>query len=68
MNLSDLLGWISRNGIAAFLIGCFLITLAGIASNFFIRLARSITGHYPPASPSSSTESDSEGDEDDDGA
>jgi len=49
--MEDILGWISRNGLAAFLIGCFLTTMAGIAANFLLNLARSITGKYPAPRP-----------------
>ena len=48
MNLNDILGWISRNGLAAFLIGCFLTAMATIITNFLVRLVRSVTGNYPP--------------------
>jgi len=51
MNLNDLLGWISRNGMAAFLIGCFLSGLAITFANWMIHTVRAITGHYPPARP-----------------
>ena len=51
MPLSEILGWISRNGLAAFLIGCFLSGLAVTFANLLVRIARSITGHYPPPSP-----------------
>jgi hypothetical protein len=49
MNLRELLEWISRNGVAAFLLGCFLLTLVGIGVDFFVKSLRSITGNYPPA-------------------
>lgn len=51
MTLGELLGWIARNGLAAFLIGCFLSGLAVTLANFLIGVARSITGHYPPPRP-----------------
>jgi hypothetical protein len=48
--LNDLLEWISRNNEAAFCLGVFLLILTGIVTNFFVRMTRSITGNYPPAS------------------
>jgi hypothetical protein len=51
MTLSEILGWISRNGWAAFFIGCFLSGLAVTLANFFIHVVRSITGNFPPPRP-----------------
>ena len=51
MPLNDLLQWISRNGLAAFLIGCFLTTMAGILANFLLNAIRSLTGKYPAPRP-----------------
>jgi len=46
---NDLLGWISRNNGAAFLAGVFLLLLAAMTADFFVRMLRAITGNYPPA-------------------
>jgi len=55
MDLNEILNWISKNGLAAFFIGCFLTTLVGIVANFFhgffIGVARAVTGKYPPPPP-----------------
>lgn len=51
MNLSELLEWISRNGLAAFLIGCFLTTMAGILANFLVNVVRTLTGRFPQPAP-----------------
>ena len=51
MNLNDILKWISMNGFAAFLIGCFLCTIAGIVGNTVIGVARTLTGRFPAPSP-----------------
>lgn len=47
MNLNEILDWISRNGFAAFLIGCFLCTIAGIIGNTVIGIVRTLTGRFP---------------------
>lgn len=45
----ELLEWITRNANVAFWIGVFLLLLVFGIGRFFIRLLRSITGNYPPA-------------------
>jgi hypothetical protein len=51
MNLNDILKWISMNGLAAFLIGCFLCTIATIAANALIGVVRTLTGRFPAPAP-----------------
>ena len=53
--MNDLLTWISRNGLQAFLLGVFLLIFAGICAHvislffdFLTRVARAVTGKYPP--------------------
>ncbi len=45
--MTDILDWISRNPGAAFCLGVFLLVLAAITADFFVKLVRSVTGHYP---------------------
>jgi hypothetical protein len=60
VNLNDILNWISRNGLAAFLIGCFLTSMAGIVANFLLNAIRALTGKYPEPRPVIQTQCDHE--------
>lgn len=58
--MNDVLEWIARYPLYAFIIGCFVTAGLATVCDFLIKFVRSLTGKYPAARPVEQCDCDNE--------